>query len=144
MRQLAGRFPWIDLEKAGIYGHSGGGYATAGAMFHYPDFFKVGWAESGNHDNRDYEDDWDEKYAGLEVIGPNGQDNYEAQANQGYAGNLKGHLMLVHGTMDDNVPPNNTLTLVLALIVGGLSWIAVSLRDDAEAMIEKLPEFRRE
>jgi dipeptidyl aminopeptidase/acylaminoacyl peptidase len=91
-------------------------------MFHYPDFFKVGWAESGNHDNRDYEDDWDEKYAGLEVIGPNGEDNYEAQANQDYVSNLKGHLMLVHGTMDDNVPPNNTLTLVLALMNANKSF----------------------
>ncbi len=116
IKQLAAENPWIDITRVGIWGHSGGGNATASAMFHYPDFFKVGWAESGNHDNRDYEDDWDEKYAGLEVIGANGQDNYEAQANQGYAANLKGHLMVVHGTMDDNVPPNNTLMLVLALM----------------------------
>ncbi|HEX4155807.1 MAG TPA: DPP IV N-terminal domain-containing protein [Acidobacteriaceae bacterium] len=116
IKQLAARFPWIDIDRVGIWGHSGGGNATASALFHYPDFFKVGWAESGNHDNRDYEDDWDEKYAGLEVIGPNGEDNYEAQANQNYAGNLKGHLMLVYGTMDDNVPPNNTLMVVLALM----------------------------
>jgi dipeptidyl aminopeptidase/acylaminoacyl peptidase len=122
IKQLAGENSWIDGSRVGIWGHSGGGNATASAMFHYPDFFKVGWAESGNHDNRDYEDDWDEKYAGLEVIGPNGQDNYEAQANQGYAGNLKGHLMLVHGTMDDNVPPNNTLTLVLALMNSNKSF----------------------
>ena len=56
MKQLAARYPWIDLTKAGMYGHSGGGNATAGAMFHFPDFFKVGIAESGNHDNREYED----------------------------------------------------------------------------------------
>ena len=116
IKQLAAENPWIDITRVGIWGHSGGGNATASAMFHYPDFFKVGWAESGNHDNRDYEDDWDEKWAGLEVTGPSGQDNYEAQANQNYVANLKGHLMLVHGTMDDNVPPNNTLTLVLALM----------------------------
>lgn len=116
IKQLAARFSWIDLDRVGIWGHSGGGNATASALFHYPDFFKVGWAESGNHDNRDYEDDWDEKYAGLEVIGPDGQDNYEEQANQNYAANLKGHLMLVHGTMDDNVPPNNTLMVVQALM----------------------------
>jgi dipeptidyl aminopeptidase/acylaminoacyl peptidase len=116
IKQLAAEDPWIDINRVGIWGHSGGGNATASAMFHYPDFFKVGWSESGNHDNRDYEDDWDEKYAGLEVIGPNGEDNYEAQANQNYAGNLKGHLMLVHGTMDDNVPPTNTLMVVQALM----------------------------
>ena len=122
IKQLAGEDPWIDINRVGIWGHSGGGNATASAMFHYPDFFKVGWAESGNHDNRDYEDDWDEKYAGLEVIGPNGEDNYEAQANQNYVSNLKGHLMVVHGTMDDNVPPNNTLTLVLALMNANKSF----------------------
>jgi dipeptidyl aminopeptidase/acylaminoacyl peptidase len=116
IKQLAAENPWIDITRVGIWGHSGGGNATASAMFHYPDFFKVGWSESGNHDNRDYEDDWDEKYAGLEVIGPNGEDNYEKQANQNYVSNLKGHLMLVHGTMDDNVPPTNTLMVVQALM----------------------------
>jgi hypothetical protein len=59
------RYPWIDIERAGIYGHSGGGYATADAMFRYPDFFKVGISEAGNHDNREYEDDWGERYQGL-------------------------------------------------------------------------------
>ena len=65
MKQLAQRYPWIDIDRAGIYGHSGGGYATADAMFRYPDFFKVGISESGNHDNRVYEDDWAEKWQGL-------------------------------------------------------------------------------
>lgn len=116
IKDLAGQFSWIDVNRVGIWGHSGGGNATASAMFHFPDFFKVGWSESGNHDNRDYEDDWDERWAGLETIGPDGQDNYAAQANQEYAKNLKGHLMLVHGTMDDNVPPSNTLLVVDALM----------------------------
>ncbi len=65
MKQLAKRYPWIDIDRVGIYGHSGGGYATADAMFRYPDFFKVGITESGNHDNREYEDDWAEKWQGL-------------------------------------------------------------------------------
>jgi dipeptidyl aminopeptidase/acylaminoacyl peptidase len=116
IKDLAARFPWVDSTKVGIWGHSGGGNATASAMLHFPDFFSVGWSESGNHDNRHYEDDWDERWAGLEVIGPDGKSNYDAHANQNYAANLKGHLMLVHGTMDDNVPPNNTLLLVDALI----------------------------
>ena len=116
IKALGARFPWIDLDRVGVWGHSGGGNATVSAMFHYPDFFKVGIAESGNHDNRDYEDDWDEKYGGLEVIGPGGKSNYDVQANQNYAANLKGKLLLAHGTMDDNVPPNNTLMVVDALI----------------------------
>jgi len=116
MKQLADRYPWIDLDRAGMYGHSGGGNATAAAMFHDPDFFKVGIAESGNHDNRDYEDDWAEKWAGLEVKNADGTSNYDSQANQNFAKNLKGHLLLAHGTMDDNVPPSETLLVVDALI----------------------------
>lgn len=116
MKELAAKYPFIDIERAGIYGHSGGGNATVSAMFHYPDFFKVGIAESGNHDNRDYEDDWAEKWAGLEVKHADGTSNYDSQANENYAKNLKGHLLLVHGTMDNNVPMNNTLLVVDALI----------------------------
>ena len=116
MKDLAAQYPFIDLDRVGIYGHSGGGNATGAAMFHYPDFFKVGIAESGNHDKRDYEDDWAEKWAGLEVKNADGTSNYDSQANQNFAKNLKGHLLLAHGTMDNNVPPNNTLLVVDALI----------------------------
>jgi dipeptidyl-peptidase-4 len=119
VKDLAKQYSWIDVDHVGIWGHSGGGNATVSAMFHFPDFFKVGWSESGNHDNRDYEDDWDERWAGLEVIGPDGKSNYDAHANQNYAANLKGKLMLAHGTMDDNVPPNNTYLVVDALIKAG-------------------------
>lgn len=116
LEQLAARHPWIDLDRVGIWGHSGGGNATAAAMFHYPDFFKVGWSESGNHDNRNYEDDWAEKWQGLLVTNEDGSTNYDEQANWRYAKNLKGKLMLTHGTLDDNVPPSMTLLVVKALI----------------------------
>jgi dipeptidyl aminopeptidase/acylaminoacyl peptidase len=116
MKQLAARFPWIDIDRAGIYGHSGGGYAAAGAMFHYPDFFKVGISEAGNHDNREYEDDWAEKWQGLLQTNSDGTTSYDSQANQLFAKNLKGHLLLAHGTMDSNVPPYNTLLVVDELI----------------------------
>jgi dipeptidyl aminopeptidase/acylaminoacyl peptidase len=116
MKDLAAQYPFIDLDRVGMYGHSGGGNATVAALFHYPDFFKVGIAESGNNDERDYEDDWAEKWAGLEIKNADGTSNYDSQANQNFAANLKGHLFLAHGTMDDNVPPNNTLLVVDALI----------------------------
>jgi len=115
MRQLAERYPWIDVERVGIWGHSGGGFATAAAMFRYPDFFKVGIAESGNHDNRNYEDDWGERYQGL-LVRSGDTDNYAEEANQTHAANLKGHLLLAHGGMDGNVPPSNTWLVVDALI----------------------------
>lgn len=110
IRQLAQKFGYIDTTRVGIWGHSGGGFATATAMFRYPDFFKVGISESGNHDNRNYEDDWGERYNGLAANA-----DYEAQANQNYAKNLKGKLMLAHGMLDNNVPPYNTLLVVEAL-----------------------------
>jgi dipeptidyl aminopeptidase/acylaminoacyl peptidase len=116
MKELASRFPWIDLDRAGIYGHSGGGYATAGAMFRYPDFFKVGVSQAGNHDNRNYEDDWGEKWQGLLENQAGGKSNYDNQANQLVAHQLKGKLLLAHGTMDRNVPVSNTLLVVNELI----------------------------
>ena len=112
--QLAERHPWIDRDKVGIWGHSGGGFATAAAMFRYPDFFKVGIAESGNHDNRNYEDDWGERYQGM--LSRNGpSDNYADDANQTHASKLKGKLLLAHGGLDGNVPPYNTYLVVDAL-----------------------------
>lgn len=117
MKELAAKYAWIDLNRAGIWGHSGGGFATGDAMLRYPDFFKVGWSESGNHDNRNYEDDWEERYTGL--LDAKNKAAYETGANQSMAANLKGKLMLVHGTMDDNVPPSNTLLMVDALMRAG-------------------------
>ena len=116
LKQLAAKNPFMDLDKVGIWGHSGGGYATAAAMFRYPDFYKVGISESGNHDNRNYEDDWGERYIGLLVKEATGKSNYDNQANQNFAANLKGKLMLAHGGMDDNVPPYNTYLVVDALV----------------------------
>jgi len=116
LKQLKEKFKFLDLDRVGVWGHSGGGFATASAMFKYPDFFKVGISESGNHDNRNYEDDWGERYIGLETRNNSGVSNYENQANQFYAGNLKGKLMLIHGGMDDNVPPYNTYLVADSLI----------------------------
>jgi dipeptidyl aminopeptidase/acylaminoacyl peptidase len=116
LKQLGERYPWIDTGRAGIWGHSGGGNATATAMFRYPGVWKVGIAESGNHDNLTYEDDWGERYQGLLRKGKDGTSNYSGQDNASLAKNLVGKLFLVHGLMDDNVPPQNTLQVVDALV----------------------------
>ncbi|MFO7756778.1 MAG: prolyl oligopeptidase family serine peptidase, partial [Bacteroidales bacterium] len=116
MEQLAERHSWIDIDKVGIYGHSGGGFASTDAILRYPDFFKVAVSGAGNHDNRNYEDDWGEKWQGLLEEYPDGTTNYDNQANQNLAGNLKGKLLLAHGTMDTNVPYYNTLLVVNELI----------------------------
>lgn len=137
IRQLAKTYP-IDTNKVGIWGHSGGGFATAAAMFRYPDFFKVGIAESGNHDNRNYEDDWGERYNGLVE-----NSNYEAQANQNYAKNLKGKLMLAHGMMDNNVPPSNTLLVVDALIKANKNFDLVLFPNSAHGFGQFSPYMMR-
>jgi dipeptidyl aminopeptidase/acylaminoacyl peptidase len=116
MQQLAERYPWIDLARVGIYGHSGGGFASTDAILRYPDFFHVAVSGAGNHDNRNYEDDWGEKWQGLLTTNPSGTGSYDNQANQLLAKNLKGKLLLAHGTMDGNVPPSNTMLVVNALI----------------------------
>jgi len=121
IKQLAKKYTGMDLEKVGIWGHSGGGFASTRAVFAYPDFYEVAVSSSGNHDNRNYEADWGEKWQGLLVDGniegkTDGTTNYDNQANQLLAKNLKGKLLITHGTMDDNVPPSNTMLVVEALI----------------------------
>ena len=143
IKQLGQRYPWIDLDHVGIWGHSGGGNTTADAMFRYPDFFKVGWAESGNHDNRVYEDDWAEKWQGLLVTNLDGTTNYDNQANQLLAKNLKGKLMLVHGTIDDNVPPYSTLLVVDALIKANKDFDMLLLPNEHHGYADDTPYVTR-
>ncbi len=116
MKQLAQKYPYIDLERVGIYGHSGGGYATADAMFRYPDFFKVGISESGQPRQSRIR----RRLGGALPRAAGEERGRERQlrrsANQSLAKNLKGHLLLAHGTLDDNVPPYNTLLVVEELI----------------------------
>jgi dipeptidyl-peptidase 4 len=116
MRQLAARHPWIDLSRVGIFGHSGGGFATAAAMLQHPEFFHVGVASAGNIDNRGYTNYWGEKWQGMLVPGPDGTDSYTNQALQLRAENLRGRLLLAYGTMDNNVHPNMTHLLINELI----------------------------
>jgi dipeptidyl-peptidase-4 len=117
IKQLAARYPFIDIDRVGIYGGSGGGFSSTDAILRYPDFFKVAVSTSGNHDNRSYNIYWAEKYQGLmERDTIRNTNNFEASANQTLAGNLKGKLLLMHGDMDDNVHPANTIQLVNELI----------------------------
>ena len=115
MQELGRRHAWIDLDRVGIWGHSGGGYAAAGAILRYPDFFDVAVSQAGNHDQRQYEDDWGEKWHGLLERSGSGT-NYDDQANQTHAANLRGKLLIAHGSADNNVPPYATMLLVNELI----------------------------
>jgi dipeptidyl-peptidase-4 len=114
IKQLASQYGFIDVEKVGIFGHSGGGFASTDAMLRFPDFFKVAVSGAGNHDNRSYNIYWAEKYQGLlkRDSTTRGADNFTASANKTYAANLKGKLLLMHGDMDDNVHPAMTVQLI--------------------------------
>ncbi len=115
----ADRYPFIDINRVGITGHSGGGFMSTAAMLVYPDFFKVAVSESGNHDNSIYNRWWSEKHNGLkETVTAKGDTSfqYSIDKNQDLAKNLKGHLLLSTGDIDNNVSPSNTIRLINALI----------------------------
>jgi dipeptidyl aminopeptidase/acylaminoacyl peptidase len=117
IKQLAKQYKGMDIDRVGIWGHSGGGFASTRAVFAYPEFYDVAVSGAGNHDNRNYEADWAEKWQGLLVEGDtDGTTNYDNQANQLIAKDLKGKLLITHGASDDNVPPSNTMLVVEALI----------------------------
>ncbi|MFW6140564.1 MAG: DPP IV N-terminal domain-containing protein [Acidobacteriota bacterium] len=119
IEQLAARHPYIDIDRVGIYGHSGGGFMSTAAMLVYPDFFKVAVSSSGNHENNIYNRWWSEKHHGVkEVKNKEGEVTfeYDIDKNSEIAGNLKGHLLLTTGDIDNNVHPANTITLAKALI----------------------------
>ena len=122
IEQLANRHSFIDIDKVGIHGHSGGGFMSTAAICQYPDFFKVAVSCAGNHDNTIYNRWWSETHHGVkETVSEKGDTTfvYKIATNPEIAKNLKGHLLLVHGDIDDNVHPGNTTRVVDALIRAG-------------------------
>jgi dipeptidyl aminopeptidase/acylaminoacyl peptidase len=123
LEQLARRFSYIDINRVGIFGHSGGGMMAAAAICTYPDFYKVAVSSSGNHDDNIYNREWGEVFQGIEEVTDTTKkgDNrisfkFKTDVNQTLAKNLKGHLLLVTGEIDQNVHPGNTYHMVDALI----------------------------
>jgi dipeptidyl aminopeptidase/acylaminoacyl peptidase len=113
IQQLAQSRPWMDLDRVGIYGLSGGGFTTVRALCAYPEFFKVGVSSCGNHDQRLYTASWGEMYVGSR---PDEEEQYVKGSNVELADRLQGKLLLIHGEMDDNVHPHLTMRLVDRLI----------------------------
>lgn len=118
IQQLGARYSWIDLNRVGIHGHSGGGFMSTAAMLKYHDFFKAAVSCAGNHDNSIYNRWWSEQHHGITEKVEAGDTTfvYSIETNPEIASNLKGHLMLVHGDIDNNVHPANTIRVVNALI----------------------------
>jgi dipeptidyl aminopeptidase/acylaminoacyl peptidase len=143
LKELAVTRPYMDLTRVGIYGISGGGFASADAILRYPDFFKVAVSSSGNHDNRTYNMHWGEKYTGVLVRDTvHKTDNFDSQANVNLAANLRGKLFLIHGDMDDNVSPINTLRLADGLIKAGKTFDMLII-PDAGHMLYNMPYVHR-
>ena len=117
-QQLAARHSFIDIERVGIHGHSGGGFMSTAAILMYPDFFDVAVSCAGNHDNNIYNRWWSEKHHGIKEVEKDGEIlfEYHISANHEIANRLKGNLLLVHGDIDENVHPGCTLRVVDALI----------------------------
>lgn len=117
--QLADRHDFIDIEKVGIFGHSGGGFMSTAAMLVYPDFFKVAVSSAGNHDNTVYNSWWSETHHGIkEEIDAKGKVTYKymIDKNQSLAKNLKGKILLATGDVDNNVHPAGTIRMVNAFM----------------------------
>jgi dipeptidyl aminopeptidase/acylaminoacyl peptidase len=122
IEQLADKYSFIDISRVGITGHSGGGFMSTAAMLVYPDFFKVAVSKAGNHDNSIYNRWWSEKHHGVkEIVSAKGDTTfkYNIDKNPEIAKNLKGHLMIMTGDIDNNVHPANTIRLANALMKAG-------------------------
>lgn len=185
IEQLAARHKFIDLDKVGIYGHSGGGFLTGAALMlpPYNEFFKVGVSSAGNHDNNIYNQNWSEQYHGLRIATDTGRGNRQGgqggrigensarsrdvvtppptraaavgdpqdsirfsirvPTNPELAQNLRGKLLLVHGDMDNNVHPGNTIRLVDALIKANKRFDMMIMPGQAHGFGPMQPYFNR-
>lgn len=111
MKEAAKKYPYMDLERVGIFGTSAGGQNSAGALLFHPEFYKVAVSSCGCHDNRMDKIWWNEQWMGWPV-GP----EYAESSNTENAYRLKGKLLLINGEMDANVDPASTTQFVNALI----------------------------
>ncbi len=158
IEQLADRYKFIDINRVGVYGHSGGGFMSAAAILSYPDFYKVAVSSSGNHDNNIYNQWWCETHNGVTETESSKADragnlnkkeesnitfNGEVKKNQDIAKNLKGYLLLVTGDMDNNVHPGNTLRIVDALIKANKRFDFMMLPGERHSYGNDTPYFDR-
>ncbi len=161
IEQLADRYKFIDINRVGVYGHSGGGFMSTAAILSYPDFYKVAVSSSGNHDNNIYNQWWGETHNGVTEIDKKIARNAEdkdtlkkkedieidfkgaVDKNQDIAKNLKGHLLLVTGDIDDNVHPGNTLRVVDALIRANKRFDFMMLPGQRHGYGNDIPYFDR-
>jgi dipeptidyl-peptidase 4 len=161
IEQLADKYKFIDINRVGIYGHSGGGFMSTAAILSYPDFYKVAVSSSGNHDNNIYNQWWGETHNGVAEVVKKAAKKEEVkdsinkkkevevifkgtvEKNQDIAKNLKGYLLLVTGDIDNNVHPGNTLRVVDALIKANKRFDFMMLPGQRHAYGNDVPYFDR-
>ena len=155
IEQLASRHSFIDADRVGIYGHSGGGFMSTAALLTYPEFYDVAVSSAGNHDNNMYNLWWSEVHNGVKKVTKKVETDsastdsvkveWEAhvEPNTALAKNLQGHLLLVHGTIDDNVHPGNTIRMADALIKQGKRFDLMMLPGQRHGFGEYSPYFER-
>ena len=134
--QLANKYSFIDIDRVGITGHSGGGFMSTAAMLVYPDFFKVAVSGAGNHENNIYNRWWSERHHGVkETISAKGDTtfSYKIDRNTDLASKLKGKLLIVTGDVDNNVHPANSIRMVDALIKANKRFDFILLPGQAHA-----------
>jgi dipeptidyl-peptidase 4 len=107
------KWPWIDSTRVGVWGWSGGGSATLNLMFQYPEIYKTGIAVAAVANQLTYDNIYQERYMGLPQ--ENKQDFVKGSPVT-YAKNLKGNLLYIHGTGDDNVHYSNAEMLINELV----------------------------
>ena len=122
IEQLCRKHSYMDVDRVGIHGHSGGGFMSTAALFQFPEFFKVAVSCAGNHDNNIYNRSWSEKHHGVQETTTKDDEtvfNIKVPFNQELAKNMTGHLLLIHSEIDNNVHPANTMRVVNELIKAG-------------------------
>lgn len=147
IQELARRYSFIDVTKAGMFGHSGGGFMSAAAICS-SDFYKAAVATSGNHDNRIYNTDWIEMHNGVDekIVKNNSADSVcfkplKIQTNVEIAKNCQGHLLLVTGMMDDNVHPAQTFRMARALMDAGINFDMIALPISTHSLMGSENEY---
>jgi dipeptidyl aminopeptidase/acylaminoacyl peptidase len=123
LQEISKTRPYMDMNRVGVHGHSWGGYFTLRAMLQRPDLYKVGVAGAANADLKDFSRAI-EAYMGCTPKGcPKA---YELGSNSRIAGHLKGKLMLMHGTADEDVPFGQSIKMIKALEDNGKSYAFVA------------------
>ena len=133
VKAMLAKMPYIDPNRVGVWGWSGGGSSTLNAMFRYPDIYKMGMAVAPVADMRLYDTIYQERYMGLPA---QNADDYKQGSPISFANGLKGDLLIVHGTGDDNVHYQGTELLINELVKGNKAFTMMAYPNRTHGIFE--------